>query len=273
MQYRALGKTGLMVSEIGMGCEGLLEENCGMTAKLLGEAEALGVNCIDLYSSNPALRSALGSALKERREKFVLQAHLCSAWKNGQYKRTRNLQETQEAFDDLLARLETDHVEIGMIHYADALDDWREIEQGAILRYARELKAAGKIGHIGLSSHNPEVALEAVRSGAIEVLMFSVNPLYDLLPGSEDCEDLWRDESYNAPLLNMDPGREALYETCERLGVGITVMKVFGGGDLLSDSLSPAGRALTSAPVDPLCADQACGRHGAGGRAQRFSAP
>ena len=42
----------------------------------------------------------------------------------------------------------------------------------------------------------------------------------------------------------MDPDREKLYETCQRLGVGITVMKAFGGGDLLSEQ-SPAGKALT----------------------------
>lgn len=48
-----------------------------------------------------------------------------------------------------------------------------------------------------------------------------------------------------ALLLNMDKDREALYETCQRLGVGITVMKAFGGGDLLDGALSPAGRALT----------------------------
>mgnify|MGYP000178742757 CR=1 FL=1 len=43
----------------------------------------------------------------------------------------------------------------------------------------------------------------------------------------------------------MDPEREALYETCSRLGVAITVMKAFGGGDLLDEELSPAGKALT----------------------------
>ena len=42
----------------------------------------------------------------------------------------------------------------------------------------------------------------------------------------------------------MDPARERLYETCQRLGVGITVMKAFGGGDLLTAD-SPAGVALT----------------------------
>ncbi len=43
----------------------------------------------------------------------------------------------------------------------------------------------------------------------------------------------------------MDPDRQRLYETCQRLGVGITVMKCFGGGDLLDARLSPAGAALT----------------------------
>jgi len=95
-----------------------------------------------------------------------------------------------------------------------------------------------------MSSHNPVAALEAVNSGLIEVLMFSINPCYDLQPGDEDIEKLWADKSYEKPLLNMDADREKLYETCQRLGVGITVMKVFGGGDLLSDD-SPAGKALT----------------------------
>ena len=80
--------------------------------------------------------------------------------------------------------------------------------------------------------------------------MFSVNPCYDLLPGDENCESLWADDSYTGTLTNMDPDRERLYETCQRLGVGITVMKAFGGGDLLSEELSPAGKALT--PVQCL---------------------
>ena len=55
-----------------------------------------------------------------------------------------------------------------------------------------------------MSSHNPEAALAAVESGCIDVLMFSVNPCYDLLPGDEDCEKLWEGESYAGVLSNMD---------------------------------------------------------------------
>lgn len=246
MIYRDLGNTGLKVSEIGMGCEGFAEDNCAMTKKLFDAAEASGVNYFDLYTSNPAVRTAVGNAMRGRREKFIAQSHICSVWQNGQYKRTRKLKEVVAGFEESLEQLQTDYIDVGTIHYCDALDDWQQIVTGGILDYARELKAAGKIRHIGLSSHNPQVALAAVESGAIEVLMFSVNPCYDLLPASEDVEQLWAPENYEAHLTNMDPDRQRLYETCQRLGVGITVMKCFGGGDLLNAELSPAGVALTA---------------------------
>ena len=244
MRYRALGATGLSVSEIGMGCEGFNEEGGKRTRALIDLAHENGVNYIDLYSSSPVVRTSLGEALVGRREDFYLQAHICTIWRNGQYKCTRKLPEIKEGFQDLLTRLKTDYIDVGMIHYVDSEREWEKIEQGEVMKYALELKAEGKIKYIGVSSHNPAAALKAVESGLIEVLMFSVNPCYDLQPGSEDCEDLWREESYSRQLTNMDPLREKLYETCEKRGVGITVMKVFGGGDLLTDD-SPAGKALT----------------------------
>ena len=86
-----------------------------------------------------------------------------------------------------------------------------------------------------------------MEEGGIEVLMFSINPCYDLQPASEDVEDLWADETYVNSYVNMDPDRQSLYELCLSKGVGITVMKAFAGGDLLNAELSPAGVALTSA--------------------------
>lgn len=245
MQYRELGKTGLKVSEIGMGCEGFAGHEGKLTKDLVNSARSAGVNYIDLYSSDPKVRDGLGEALEGMREEFILQAHVCSVWENGQYKRTRQIEAVKEAFQDLLYRLRTDYIDVGMIHYVDSLEDWKAVAEGPVMEYVRTLKQQGKIRHIGLSSHNPEVALEAVKSGIIEVLMFSINPCYDLQPAGEDCNALWDEKNYAANLVNMDPAREALYETCQRLGVGITVMKAFGGGDLLDEKLSPAGKALT----------------------------
>lgn len=245
MHYRELGRTGLHVSEIAMGCEGFVDKSPEEVKSFVDALEEGGVNLIDLYSPDPRMRSALGEALRGRREKFVLQAHLCTVWKDGQYKRTRELKEVMEGFEDQLQRLLTDHVEIGMIHYVDSLSDWEKVKDGDVMKYALSLKEKGTIGCIGMSSHNPQAAMAAVKSGLVDVLMFSVNPCYDLQPAGEDVEALWAEESYKDALVNMDPERQELYETCQRLGVGITVMKAFGGGDLLSETLSPAGKALT----------------------------
>jgi predicted aldo/keto reductase-like oxidoreductase len=267
MHYRPLGNTGLTVSEIGMGCEGFFEEDHAMARKLFDAAEKAGVNYFDLYSPDPEMRKAVGEAIRGRREKFIIQGHLCSVWKNGQYLRTRDLKEVRQAFEEMLAILGVSFVDIGMIHYCDSLKDWETILENGILDYAMELKGEGKIRHIGLSSHNPVVALKAVETGKLEVLMFSINPCYDLQPPDEDVEKLWADEAYEKPLLNMDPDRQKLYERCAERGVGITVMKAFGGGDLLDASLSPAGVALTPAQCigyalsRPAAATICCGVH------------
>ena len=245
MEYRELGRTGIKVSVIALGCEGFVASEGALTEQLLNAAEQGGINCIDLYAPQPEMRSRLGKWLRGRRGKFVLQAHLCTVWQEGQYKRTREIGEVKASFEDLLTRLATDYIDIGMIHYVDSLEDWEAVAGGPVMAYAREMQAQGKIRYIGLSSHNPAAAMQAVQSGLIDVLMFSVNPCYDLQPANEDCYALWDGKNYDRQLVNMDPEREALYETCSRLGVAITVMKAFGGGDLLDEELSPAGKALT----------------------------
>ena len=155
---------------------------------------AAGVNIIDLYTPNPAVRTNIGRAIAGRRQEILLQSHLCSVWKGGQYKATRQIDEVKAGFEEMLRLLDTDYIDIGMIHYIDSDKVCHEVSQGPVLDYARQLKAEGRIRHIGVSSHNPKVARKMVESGAIEVLMFSVNPCYDLQPGDEDIEKLWADE-------------------------------------------------------------------------------
>ena len=63
MEYRTLGRTGLRVSEIGIGCEGFLDKTPQEVRAMVDRMEALGVSCIDLYSPNPGFRASLGLAL------------------------------------------------------------------------------------------------------------------------------------------------------------------------------------------------------------------
>ena len=245
MRYRNLGNTGIEVSEIGIGCEGFVDKNDEQILEMVDLMEKEGVNCIDLYTPNPQVRKGLAKALKNRRKKFILQSHICSIWENGQYLRTRNINKVKTGFEVMLKELDTDYIDIGMIHYVDSLSDLDDILNGEIIKYVSELKKQGRIKHIGMSSHNPVVAKKAIETGLIEVLMFSINPCYDLQPADEDVEQLWNPEKYKDNLLNMDKDRQELYELCEKRGVGITVMKAFGGGDLLNSEYSPAKVSLT----------------------------
>ncbi|WP_455607345.1 aldo/keto reductase [Bacteroides sp.] len=245
MEYRTLGNTGLSVSAIALGCEGFVGKTEEQTCAEMDFAISKGINFIDMYASNPDLRSNIGKALTGRREQFIIQGHLCTTWENDQYLRTRDIDKAIASFEDQLARLDTDYLDIGMIHYVDSEEDFHEIFNGPVIRLALRLKEEGRIRHIGLSSHNPTVARMAVESGLIEVLMFSINPCYDLQPPTENVDDLWADENYAHSLQNIDPERERLYELCEEKGVGLDVMKVYGGGNLLSETNSPFGKAMT----------------------------
>ena len=253
MDYRILGRTGLKVSEIGLGCEYLAKMDGSGILEILDAAVAAGVNYFDLFSPEPHVRDAFGQGMRGRREKFILQAHLCSAWIDGQYKRVREMDQVKAAFADLLNRLDTSYIDVGMIHFIDQQEDFDGVFHGPVIRFAQEQKAAGKIRHLGLSTHNPRMAAQAVRTGLIDVIMFSVNPAYDILPPSEDINTLFDKSSYESVLSRTDPERQELYSLCESQGVALTVMKPYGGGALLDEKASPFGAAMTAAQCLHYC--------------------
>ncbi len=254
MRYRHLKRCeNIKVSEIALGCEGFMGKSKEEYKIMMDKAFELGINFIDMYTSNPHFRDNMGYAIKGRRDKIVLQGHICSTWENGQYLRTRDLKKTKAAFEDQLKRLGTDYIDIGMIHYIDGVEDFKEVFEGDIIKYCLDLKEKGTIKAIGLSSHNPVVAKMAVETGYIDVLMFSVNAAYDMQPPNEDVEQLWNPENYKNQLINVDPDRQELYELCERENVAIDVMKAFGGGDMLNAELSPFGVAFNEYQCIEYC--------------------
>lgn len=250
MKYRELGKTGLFVSEIGLGGEWLERHGAEEVKAVVDACRAYGVNTIDCFMSEPNVRSNLGNAIKGEREKWIIEGHVGSAWHNGQYVRTRKVEEAKVAFEDLLTRFHTDYIDLGMIHFVDREDDWQAVLTGGLMDYIIELKKSGAVRHIGLSTHSPKIARMAVEHGVVEVLLFSINPGYDLLPSEENSGAA--DE--HAPVLRgMDEERAALYRLCEERGVGINVMKCYGGGRLLDAARSPFKVALTPVQCIHYC--------------------
>ena len=250
MRYRTLGKTGLEVSEIGFGPEWMdgTPEQTREIAEVLREA---GVNYMDCWMADPHIRENLGFAMRGHTDEWIVQGHIGSCWVDGQYKRSRDVSLVRPAFEDELRLLGVEHFEIGMMHYIDSVDELIDSLEGPYYGYVQELLRAETIRHVGLSTHNPEVALEAVRRGAVEVIMFSINPAFDLLPPSEDVNDLFGDFADAGE--QVEPLRAELYSLCEENDVALTVMKPYAGGRLLNAEQSPFGVALTPVQCIHYC--------------------
>ena len=245
MRYRALGKTGLRVSEIGFGGEWLERHPEEESVELIRYAASKGINIIDCWMPDPKSRDIIGKAMEGCRDKWVVQGHLGSTWQGNQYVRSRKRDEYMPAFEDLLRRLRTDYIDLGMIHYIDEMDEWKRCEETGFMDEIQRMKKNGTVRHIGLSTHNPRIASLAVKSGFVEMILFSINPAFDMRPATEDLDEMFG--GYDGPYAGIDEERAALYRLCEERSVGITVMKGFFGGRLFDPKLSPFGVAFTPA--------------------------
>lgn len=256
MKYRPLGNTGLMVSEISIGCGGFEKLDSAASLELMTMALDSGMNYIDIYDCTPVTRSNVGYALQGRRDEMIIQGHIGTIYKDGQHCRTRDVEECKASFQDLLDRLHTDHIEVGMIHITDSREEWEEIQNSPFLDYVFQLKKEGKIKHIGLSSHNAEVALMAAKSGWVEVIMFSLNPAFDRLRGGAIP---WEKGAMDNLQAGIDPVRVEFYDYCATHNIAVTVMKTFGGGGKLLDAkTSPLGVAYTPEQCIAYCLAKPC---------------
>lgn len=244
MKTRRLGKTELQVSEIGFGGEWLERHPEEESIELIHYASSKGINILDCWMPDPKSRNIIGEGIKENRDKWFIQGHIGSTWKDEQYYRTREMEYVRPAFEDLLKRLQTDYIDLGMIHYVDSEEEWDDLQQSEYMDYVMELKRTGVIRHIGMSSHNPKVAKKAAESGYVEMILFSINPAFDMLPASENIDTMFAEE-FDSSLKGIDADRARLYKACEENDVGITVMKGFAGGRLFDEKRSPFGVSLT----------------------------
>jgi hypothetical protein len=212
MNYRTLGRTGLWVSEVGLGTEYLMDQPREVIISVVREAIARGVNYFDLFGAGPDFRNAMGEAFRGARDEVHLVAHLgATVTEDGQYKKTRALSHSERFFDDFLTRYHTDYADVLMVHNCDSQKDYdRAFREKGFLGIALRLKEEGKAHHLGFSGHTVATAQQAVESGFIDVLMFPINLTGHAVPGKRD-----------------------LLRACAARGVAVVAMKPYAGGSLL----------------------------------------
>lgn len=234
MEYRQLphGNENERFSVLGLGLGGIGKTPADEIEAIIRRAIDHGVNFFDLCTAG-ATFAPLARAIQGRRDKVFLQVHFGAVYnENGEYAWCRDFDTIQKTFLWELETLGTDYVDFGFLHCVDEEEDFDKMVQIGVLDYLKTLKAQGVVRHIGFSSHTPGVANRILDTGLIDMMMFSINPAYDFEMGDE---------------LGIGSVQERmeLFRRCQREGVGISVMKPFFAGQLLTAEQSPFHQALT----------------------------
>ena len=244
MQYRELGKTGKKVGVIGLGCEHLDRKPYEQVSETISSALENGVNIIDVFMPGKEVRENIAKALGNRRGQVMIQGHIGSTDINQQFDISRDLPSVKKYFEDML-RIFGGYIDFGMLFFIDSEKDYHDVFETGFADYALHLKNQGDIGHIGFSSHNPGIATKAINTGLPEMMMFSINPAFDMLPVDVYIIDQFENGFTPEVYKGIDPKRAELYKLCQQKQIGVTVMKTCGAGKLISKEYTPFVKPLT----------------------------
>lgn len=148
MKTRALGPSGLQVSEVGLGCNnfgGRIGEDA--TRAVVNAALDAGIDFFDTadsYGNYGGSETLLGRVLGERRKDVVLATKFGSPMREGVTRRNGSRHYVLQAVEDSLRRLQTDWIDVYYLHWPDPLTPIEET-----LRALDDLVRAGKVCYIG----------------------------------------------------------------------------------------------------------------------------
>ena len=165
MEYRVLGKTNLKISRLGFGGIPIQRIDAEGTKEVIRYLHAQGVNYIDTARGYTVSEEYLGYALEGIRQDFVIA--------------TKSMSRTKEAMakdiETSLQNLRTDYIDLYQIHNP-SLEDIQQVQaSNGALEALLEAKAAGKIGHIGITLHPVDLFEVALNLDWVETIMFPSN--------------------------------------------------------------------------------------------------
>ncbi len=202
MEYVTLGKTGLRVSKMGLGGIPVQRIDEEGTKKLVCQMSEQGVNYIDTARGYTVSEEYLGYALEGIRNKFVIA--------------TKSMARTKEAMaadiHKSLKNLRTDYIDLYQVHNPSMEQLDQVLGEDGALEALQEAKAAGKIGHIGLTAHSTEVFERALELDWVETIMFPYNI--------------------------VENQGEKLIAECKKKNIGFIDMKPLAGGAIENGTLA-----------------------------------
>jgi predicted aldo/keto reductase-like oxidoreductase len=192
-----LGRTKLKVNRLGFGGIPIQRISEEEAIRVVRSAYEMSINFFDTARAYTNSEEKIGKALKDVREEV--------------YIATKSVQRRKEGLvNDLnvsLKNLQTEWIDLYQLHMVSKKQEWETIcgPEGA-LEGLLEARDEGKIRHIGITSHNPELMMDVLKTDIFETVMIPFNYMT------------------HRPL--------ELLQFCKDSGIGTIIMKPFGGGAL-----------------------------------------
>lgn len=184
MKYRVLGKTGLKVSEVGFGAwaiggnahgnsYGPTDDKLSLAA--IERALELGCNFFDtadVYGHGHS-EELLGQALKGRRSEVIIATKVGGDFYHGSPRMNFNPDYLEFALGKSCERLATDYIDLYQLHNPPN----QLVKDGRVFKSLEKLRASGKIRHYGISIHDPQEGLLAMRDRELGTIQVAFNIL------------------------------------------------------------------------------------------------
>ncbi len=194
MEYKILGKTGLKISAFGFGGIPIQRIDAEGTRSLMQALKDRGVNYIDSARGYTVSEAYIGYGIEGIRDCFVLATKSMARDKAGMAK----------DIDISLKNFRTDYIDLYQIHNPNAAQLEQVLAPGGALEALKEAKAAGKIGHIGITLHSLDLFKQVLDYDWVETIMYPYNLVETQ---AEECID-----------------------RCAEKGIGFIDMKPLAGG-------------------------------------------
>lgn len=196
MNYFELGRTGLMISEVGFGGIPIIRLDTDAAVRVLRRAHEQGITLYDTANAYRDSEEKIGRAFQGMRDKVVIATKTIR----------RDAATAAEQIDNSLRMLRSDYIDLIQLHQIAHEKEWQAVTApGGAMEAAVKAKEAGKVRHIGVTSHSLKMAIKLVGTGLFSTVQFPFN------------------------LIETDAAAE-LFPVARELGVGILIMKPFAGG-------------------------------------------
>jgi uncharacterized protein len=196
MRHFELGRTGMMVSEVGFGGIPIIRLDSDAAVRVLRRAYDRGITFYDTANAYRDSEAKIGKAFQGMRDKVVIATKTIR----------RDAASAMEQLENSLKMLRTDYIDLYQLHQIAHEKEWQAVTApGGALEAVAKAKLAGKVRHIGVTSHSLDMAIKLVRTELFSTVQFPFN------------------------FIESDAAAE-LFPLARELGVGILVMKPFAGG-------------------------------------------